>query len=140
MMRMMQIWKTLTRSLIKLYRYLFPCSQEVQLSHSMSSKLQEKALPKKAFLIHTDILQVCGISKQGLYPKTVRSRNARIEKFSTIPTWTVVAPDGIYVTYLILMTILNQILIHQYVDQKSQLLKTYSLIFHNESFKEFVIL
>ena len=43
-------------SLIILKRFLFFCSLDLRMSHSLSSKLQEKALPKKIFLIHTDTL------------------------------------------------------------------------------------
>ena len=43
-------------SLIILNRFLFFCSLDLRMSHSLSSKLQEKALPKKTFLTHTGTL------------------------------------------------------------------------------------
>ena len=56
MVRMMQIWKSLTKKLILLNRYLFPCSLKVRLGRSISFKLHEIQLPTKTFLIHTDTL------------------------------------------------------------------------------------
>ena len=80
----------------------FSCFLEVRLSCSISSKLQEKVLPKKTFLIRTDTVsrKECGISKQGLYLKAVCLRNCRVNKCLTILPRFVMTPDGIYDTYV----------------------------------------
>ena len=90
------------KQLLSQSRHLFPCFLEVWLSCSISYKLQEKVLPKKTFLIHTETVswKECGISKQGLYLKAVCLRNCRVNKCLTILTRIVMTPDGIYDTYV----------------------------------------
>ena len=44
------------KSFVIMNRYLLSCSLDLRRSHSLSSKLQEKAWPKKTSLIHTDTL------------------------------------------------------------------------------------
>ena len=84
MVRMIKIWKSLTKRLILLNRYLFPCSLKVRLGRSISSKLHEIQLPTKTFLIHTDT------SSRRYYFQTKDSTQNRsalqIQKFSTKPT------------------------------------------------------
>ena len=79
MERMMQIWKTLLRSLIKLNRHLFPCSLEVPLGRFMSSKLQEKA--KKTFLIHTNTLSC----RYAVFPNKDSNQSSSLKKCSNPP-------------------------------------------------------
>ena len=86
MERMMQIWKTLLRSLIKLNRHLFPCSLEVPLGRFMSSKLQER--PRRPFWsIRTLCLAGMRYFQTRTLTKAVRSRNVPIHLDCSDTQW-----------------------------------------------------
>ena len=78
----------------------FLCILEVQSSHSILSKLLEKVLPTRTFLITTDTLSQKWEILSRFYLKLVRSRNAKVKRFYVLPTRIAITPDKIYDTYI----------------------------------------
>ena len=64
------------------------------------SKLLKKVLLKRTFLIPTDTLSREIRYLQELYSKLAHSRNAKIKRFSTLPTRILITLDESYDTYV----------------------------------------
>ena len=139
MVRMMQIWKLLSRKLSKLNGFLIvSLFSESTIEPLYFLQITEKGVAKEDIsdpYVHFASKDMRYFQK--LYFKAVRSKNSRVKKFSTIPTRIVMTPRKVTTLMSILMILLSKMLIHAICWLESHLLKIRSLIFHNERLMEF---